>query len=75
MYSKMRDVTLLYEIRIKIAATKQGLHFVTEYANILKSFWLEMDHYQSIQMKCNEDIAMLQRFVERERIFLFSCWS
>ena len=33
--------------------------------------WLELDYYQNFKMKCGEDAAMLQKFLERERIFEF----
>ena len=70
-YSKMRDAIHIYEIKTKIGATKQGTFFVTKYHNIMKSLWLELDYYQNIKMKCNEDAAMMLKFVERERIFDF----
>ena len=59
-YSKVCDAAQIYEIKIKISATKQGSLSVTEYANLLKNLWQEMDHYQCIQMKCSEDTAMLE---------------
>ena len=37
----------------------------------MKNPWQEVDYYQNIQMKCSKDSAMLQNFVERERIFEF----
>ena len=67
----MRDAIHIYEIKTKIGATKQGTFFVTKYHNIMKSLWLELDYYQNIKMKCNEDAAMMLKFVERERIFDF----
>ena len=35
-YSKVGDDAQIYEIKTKISATKQGGHFVTKYANLLK---------------------------------------
>ena len=37
----------------------------------MKSLWLELDYYQNIKMKCWEDVAMILKYVERERIFDF----
>lgn len=59
-YSKVCDAAQIYEIKIKISATKQGSLSVTEYANLLKNLWQEMDHYQCIQMKCSGDTTMLE---------------
>lgn len=70
-YSKVRDAAQIYAIKIKVTASKQGDRSVTEYSNLLKGLWQEMDHYQSIQMKCSEDVAALQRFVEKDRIYDF----
>ena len=44
---------------------------VIEYYNILNSLWLDLIYYQNFQMKCSEDVTMLQKLVERERIFEF----
>ncbi|RVW61060.1 hypothetical protein CK203_045851 [Vitis vinifera] len=69
-YSKMQDVALIYEIKTKIT-TKQGTLSITEYSNVMKGLWLELDYYQNFQMKCSEDAAMLLKSVERERLFEF----
>lgn len=37
----------------------------------MKRMWLELDYYQNLQRKYSEDAALLQLFVERERIFYF----
>ncbi|KAL0410896.1 UNVERIFIED_CONTAM: hypothetical protein Slati_3679300 [Sesamum latifolium] len=70
-YSKMKDAALMYEIKTRISSSKQGTLSVTEYYNMMKSFWLELDHYQSIKMKCTNDAVMLKNFVEKDRIFEF----
>ena len=72
-YSKVRDVTQIYEIKTKITTTKQGILYVIEYYNIMKGLWLELDYYQNFKMKCREDATLLQLFVEHERIFYFFC--
>ncbi|KAJ8771605.1 hypothetical protein K2173_026782 [Erythroxylum novogranatense] len=70
-YSMVHDVAQIYEIKTKISNTKQNNHSVTDYSNFLKSLWQEMDHYQCFQMKCSEDVSILKRFVERDRIYDF----
>ncbi|KAL5834282.1 hypothetical protein ACOSQ4_013779 [Xanthoceras sorbifolium] len=70
-YSKVRDAAKIYEIKMKIAATKQGNRTVAEYSNILQGLWQKMNHYQCIQMKCSEDAITLKRFVEKDRTYDF----
>ena len=49
-----------------------GLHTANQSSyNIMKSLWLELDYYQIIKMKCSEDVVMILKYVERERIFYF----
>ena len=56
-YSKVNDVVLIYDIKIKLSMNKQGTMIVTEYYNTMKSFWLELDYYQDFKMQC---MMMLQ---------------
>ena len=44
-YSKVHDVAQIYEIRTKVATTKQGSQLIIEYANLLQSLWQKLDHY------------------------------
>ena len=37
--SKALDATQVYEIKVKIGATKQGNKAIKEYANMLKNLW------------------------------------
>lgn len=46
MYSKVEDVTQIYELKTKMNTTKQGTLSITEYYNTLKGLWLELDCYQ-----------------------------
>ena len=55
MNSKARDVTQVYEVKVKMIAAKQRSKTVTEYANQLKALWQELDHYRVIKNKCLED--------------------
>ncbi|XP_043817129.1 uncharacterized protein LOC110624504 isoform X7 [Manihot esculenta] len=70
-YSKVHTAAQIYEIKTKISATKQGSQSVTEYSNYLKSLWQEMDYYEWIQTKCSEDAAILERYIEKDRIYDF----
>ena len=64
-YSKMRDAARVFEIKSKISTTKQEDHSITEYANLLKNLWQEMDYYRCIEMKCSDDAAALKNFIEK----------
>lgn len=57
-YSKVRDAAQIFEIKMKILATKQGERSMTEYTNLLKNLWQEIDHYQCIQKKDGEDATI-----------------
>ena len=35
------------------------------------TLWQELHHCQCLKMMCSEDVALLKRFVEKERIFEF----
>ncbi|KAJ0085405.1 hypothetical protein Patl1_07178 [Pistacia atlantica] len=70
-YSKVRDCAQIYEIKTKIYGIKQGDHLVTEYANLLKNLWQEMDHYRCIEMRCSDDAATLKNFIQKDRIYDF----
>ncbi|RVW30585.1 hypothetical protein CK203_086063 [Vitis vinifera] len=70
-YSKVRDAAQMYELKTRIHNTKQGILSVTEYYNVIKSLWLELDQYQNLRMKCSIDATMHQEFIERERAYDF----
>ena len=70
-YSKARDVAQVYEVKVKTIAAKQESKTVTEYANQLKTLWLELDHYRVIKTKCTEDAAILKDFIEQDRVYDF----
>jgi hypothetical protein len=50
---------------------KQGNMMVIEYYNTTKSFWLELDYYQDFKMQCSDDVVILKKYMEIERIFEF----
>nr|KYP63417.1 hypothetical protein KK1_017986 [Cajanus cajan] len=70
-YSKDKDVAQVYDVKVKTLATKQGNKSVTEYANQLKSLWMELDHYRAIKTKCADDVAVLKEFIEQDRVYDF----
>ena len=45
---------------MKTLAGKYGNKFVTEYANHLKSFWMELDYYKVIKTNFVEDATVLK---------------
>jgi hypothetical protein len=50
---------------------KQGNMMVIEYYNTMKSFWLELNYYQDFKMQCSDDVVILKKYMEIERIFEF----
>lgn len=70
-YSKVQDAAVIYELKTKASTTKQGNRSVTEYYNLMRGLWLEIDHNLNIQMRCPEDANTLQNHMERDRIFEF----
>ncbi|BAT85288.1 hypothetical protein VIGAN_04281600 [Vigna angularis var. angularis] len=70
-YSKAKDVAQIYDVKVKTVAAKQGNKSITEYANQLKSLWMELDHYRVIKAKCSEDSAILKEYIEQDRVYDF----
>ena len=70
-YSKVKDVALIYQIKTKLSMTKQGNMMVIEYYNTMKRFQLELDYYQDFKIQCSDDVVILKKYVEIERIFEF----
>ncbi|XP_071903167.1 uncharacterized protein [Coffea arabica] len=68
---EIRDAALIYEIKTKISATKQGNLSVTQYANLLQNLWQELDQYQCVQILYSEDAATLKNFIEKDRVYDF----
>jgi len=65
-YSK--GVLPKYKGKAKIVATNK---IVTEYANQLKSLWMELDHYKVIKSKCSADSAMLKEYIDQDKVYDF----
>nr|XP_027120951.1 uncharacterized protein LOC113738009 [Coffea arabica] len=53
-YSKAGDAALIYEIKTKISATKQGNLSVTQYANLLQNLWQELDQYIGLNVEFDQ---------------------
>ncbi|XP_068492253.1 uncharacterized protein [Phaseolus vulgaris] len=70
-YYKAKDAAQIYDVKVKTVAAKQGNKSVTEYANQLKSLWMELDHYRVIKAKCSEDSAILKEYIEQDRVYDF----
>ncbi|KAJ1376274.1 Retrotransposon gag domain [Sesbania bispinosa] len=70
-YFKAKDAAQVYEVKVKTLAAKQGNKTVTEYANQLKSLWMELDHYRVIKDKCTEDSTLLKEYIEQDRVYDF----
>jgi len=70
-YSKAKDAAQIYDVKVKTVAAKQGNKTVTEYANHLKSLWMELDHYRVLQAKCSDDAAVLKEYIEQDRVYDF----
>lgn len=51
------------ELKCQINATKQGSWSMTEYYNKLQSLWLELDHYQHIEMVDAVDTTRLKKIM------------
>lgn len=52
IYLKAKNVAHVYDLKVKIVTTKQENKPITEYANLLKSLWMELDPYRMIKTKC-----------------------
>ncbi|XP_052206803.1 LOW QUALITY PROTEIN: 1-phosphatidylinositol-3-phosphate 5-kinase FAB1B-like [Diospyros lotus] len=70
-YSKLQDASVIFEVKIKITATKQSQLTVMDYYNLMRGLWLELDQYQPIKMVCREDAATLNRIIKRDWIVEF----
>src|ERR1044072_5385185 len=66
-----QDFATCFELENKVFNSKQGTLSVTEYHGILNGLWTELDQYQSLQMKCDEDSTTLTQFIEKAWIFKF----
>lgn len=55
-------------MKVKTFGAKQGNKTATEYANQLKTLWMELDHYKVIKNKCPEDVAVLKEYIEQDRV-------
>ncbi|KAI4317392.1 hypothetical protein L6164_025264 [Bauhinia variegata] len=68
-YSKAQDAAVVYELKTRIAYTRQGNLSVTEYYNLLTNLWQEMDLYR--KLKLSEGTQAILREREQDRVFEF----
>lgn len=71
MNSRRRLFSTPPKKKMRASITKQGNRSVTEYYNLMRGLWLEIDHHLNIQMRCPEDTSTLRNYMERDRIFEF----
>lgn len=72
MFNKhIRRHAQVYEIKVKTSGMKQGSETIIEYANLLQNLWQELHHYQCIENKCMEDVAILKNLIEKDRVYDF----
>lgn len=72
-YSKNKLFAHVYDVKVKTLAGKYGNKFVTEYANHLKSFWMELDYYKVIKTNFVEDATVLKETIEQDMVYDFFC--
>lgn len=70
-YSKVHDVALVYEVKTKMAVTKQGSKTAIEYANFLQNQWQELDYYQVNELRSSEYTTVMKRFIARDQVYDF----
>jgi len=70
-YSKAKDATQIYDVKVKTVGAKQGSKSITEYANQIKSLWMKLDHYRVIKVKCSKDSSILKEYIEQDRVYDF----
>ncbi|KAI4348678.1 hypothetical protein L6164_009374 [Bauhinia variegata] len=68
-YSKAQDAAVVYELKTRIAYTRQGNLFVTEYYNLLTNLWQEMDLYRKLKLSEGTQAILQER--EQDRVFEF----
>lgn len=67
-YSKKQDLAAVYALQTKITAMKQKISL--SQSSLLKGLWLELDHYQSLKMVCNEDAKTLASANEETKLLI-----
>lgn len=65
------DAALIYEIKTKTTASKQGNRSVTDYASLLQNQWQDLNYYRTINLKCSDCEVEVKNFIERDRVYDF----
>jgi hypothetical protein len=58
-------------VKVKTVVAKQGNKFVIEYANRLKSLWMDLDHYHVIKTHRAVDSTIIKKFIKQDRVYDF----
>nr|ABD32756.1 conserved hypothetical protein [Medicago truncatula] len=66
-----RDAAQIYDMKVKIIGAKQGNRTDTQYANHLKTLWMELDQYRVIKARCLEDTVTLEEYIEQDIVYDF----
>lgn len=71
IYSKIGVAAQIYEPKVQIHWTEQGTMTINQYYNTMRSLWLELDLYQTVEMESAADSVKLKNFLGFERLFEF----
>lgn len=65
MYSEEGSVMMMVEAQNKVENLKQEGRTVQEYASELQQLWADLDHYDPLQLKHDEDIVIGNKWLQR----------
>nr|ABA94320.1 retrotransposon protein, putative, unclassified [Oryza sativa Japonica Group] len=71
MYSGEGNVMMMVEAQNKVENLKQERRTVKEYASELQQLWANLDHYDPLQLKHEDDIVIGNKWLQRRRVIHF----
>ena len=71
MYSGEGNVMMMVEAQDKVENLKQEGRTVQEYASELQHLWADLDHYDPLQLKHDDDIVIGNKWLQRRRVIHF----
>ena len=71
MYSGEGNVMMMVEAQNKVENLKQEGRTVQEYASELQQLWADLDHYDPLQLKHEDDIVIGNKWLQRRRVIHF----
>ncbi|XP_015643822.1 uncharacterized protein [Oryza sativa Japonica Group] len=71
MYSEEGNVMMMVEAQDKVENLKQEGRTVQEYASELQHLWADLDHYDPLQLKHDDDIVIGNKWLQRRRVIHF----